>query len=234
MKIDINANNDGINYEICQNLKICNCDERIFIDRAEEFTALCRRSFAEHLDKNIKMGPAYMTEEKWTEISNGSIGQYIICFGRIIAFWLAKPDFDKKETFGKILAVDPQFKGNHIGLTLSQSRAEYLRELGMNVFCTNTSIKAEHVVRFHQRYGCKAVGMASWSNTNYYSVILRLALNPEYEISDLEAKRRFIISKIKCMTLLKEDGTSTLLSKILHQVFSIYSKIKSLRAINNI
>lgn len=205
---------------------IHNCDEKEFIDRADEFTRLCRLSFAEHANRNVKMGPCYMITEKWIALSKGCIGQYIEDQGRIIAFWIAHPDYAKKETYGRILAVDPEHKGKHLGLSLSLSRANYLREQGMNVFMTDTSLKAPHVVKFHKNYGCKAVGMTSWPNTNYYTVILRLALTPEYEISDKEARRRFFISKIKCKMLLKEDGSVTLFGRLAHPALSLLSKLK--------
>lgn len=226
MITDSNINDSRIDNGFDKQYVICNCDEKIFLARAEEFSELCRQSFAEHLEKNVKMGPGYMTVDKWIEISNGCIGQYIEDTGRIIAFWLVHPDFEKKEAYGKILAVDPEYKGNHLGLNLSHSISNYLRELNLNVFWTDTSLKAPHVVKFHKRYGCKAVGMTSWSNTNYYTVLLRLALTPESEISDHAAKRRFFFSKIKCKALLQEDGTSTLIYKILYPVINLCSRVK--------
>ncbi|MDE7089774.1 MAG: GNAT family N-acetyltransferase [Prevotella sp.] len=207
---------------------IRNCDEQTFIARADDFSKLCRQAFAEHIDRNVKMGPCYMTSDKWIELSRGCIGQYIEDDGGVIAFWLVYPDYKKKETYGKILAVAPEHKGNHLGLSLSRALANYLRELGMNVFMTDTSLKAPHVVKFHKSYGCKAIGMTSWPNTNYYSVILRLALTPECEISDREANKRFRISRFKCKMLLKEDGSATLFGKIYNLAVLLFSKLKYL------
>lgn len=96
--------------------------------------------------------------------------------------------------------------------------------MGMNVFYTDTSLKAPHVVKFHRSYGCKVVGMTSWSNTNYYTVLLRLALHPEYEVSDRKAKLMFILSKFKCKLMLNEDGSRTFMGKI----FYLFIKIKKL------
>lgn len=84
----------------------------------------------------------------------------------------------------------------------------------MNVFHTDTSMNAPHVVKFHKSYGCKAVGMTSWPNTNYYTVLLRMALRPEFEITDEEAERRFKRSSFKCKLLLNENGSKTFLGKI--------------------
>lgn len=86
--------------------------------------------------------------------------------------------------------------------------------MGMNVFNTDTSMKAPHVIKFHKSNGCKAVGMVSWPNTNYYSVLLRLALNPEYEISDEEAERRFKRSAKLCKLRFNEDGSRTIIGKL--------------------
>lgn len=208
------------------NIDIKNCDEKLFVERAEEFTDLCRRSFAEHLEKNVKMGPGYMKRDKWIELSHGCIGQYIEDSGKIIAFWLVKPNFDKKEAYGRILAVDPLYKGNQLGLSLSLSLSNYLRDLGLNIFMTDTSLKAPHVVKFHKKYGCKAVGITSWSNTNYYTVILRLALNPIFEISDFDAKKRFLISSIRCKSLWKEDGNMTAFNKIMQPIKKLVSLFK--------
>lgn len=199
-------------------ITIKNCDEEIFAKRAEEFADLCRSSFSEHANRDVRMGPCYMTVDKWKETSKGCLGQYIENDGKIIAFWLAKPNYDKKETYGKILAVDPSHKGKHLGLSLSLSLANYLRELGMNVFITDTSLKAPHVVKFHKSYGCKAVGVTSWSNTNYYTVILRLALRPEYEISDFRARMKYIVSMVKCLLLLNEDGSKTTFAKFYERI----------------
>lgn len=198
---------------------IQNCDEKFFVERAEEFADLCRRSFSEHANRDVRMGPCYMTAEKWIGESTGCLGQYIEVDGHIIAFWLARPNYDKKETYGRILAVDPDYKGLHLGYSLSLSLAKYLKELGMNVFYTDTSLKAPHVVRFHKSYGCKAVGVKSWSNTNYYSVVFRLALRPDYEISDFRAKLQYVLSKIKCHLTLKEDGSYTTLAKLYRRIW---------------
>ena len=212
----------------CKEYEIKNCDEKFFIEHAEEFSELCKAAFAEHDKRDVKMGPCYMTSEKWTEHSRGCIGQYVEKGNRIIGFWLAFPDYKKKETYGRILAIAPEYKGMHLGLSLSLARATFLSDLGMNVFKTDTSIKAPHVVKFHKSYGAKPIGMTSWPNTNYYTVILRLALNPKFEISDYEAKIRFNLSKIKCKLLLKEDGSRTFLGKIYYPLINrIYSFKKS-------
>lgn len=113
------------------------------------------------------------------------------------------------------MAVDPEYKGKHIGTVISQALLNYLKEKNMNVFYTDTSLKAPHLIKFHKSYGCKGIGMTSWPNTNYYTVILRAALKNEYEISDKEAKRMFIKSKIKCLLLFRENGKSTLLARLI-------------------
>lgn len=223
MTIDDNFISDRIIDAQNTHYIISSCDEKTFIERAEEFSRLCRQAFAEHAERNVKMGPCYMTSDKWIELSRGCIGQYVEDSNNIIAFWLAYPNYKKKETYGKILAVDPKHKGKHLGISLAHSRSDYLRKLGMNIFITDTSLKAPHVVKFHKSYGCKAVGVTSWSNTNYYTVILRLALRQNYEISDTWAYLRFMISKYKCKMLLREDGSATLLGKIISPA---WSKIK--------
>lgn len=206
--------------------KINDCDQSFFVERANEFAQLCRDAFAEHKEKNVNMGPCYMTAEKWVEHSKDCIGQYVEKNGRIIAFWMARANFNTKEAYGRILAVAPSYKGMHLGLQLTRSRSEYLRRIGMHVYITDTSLKAPHVVKFHKSYGSKAVGMTSWPNTNYYTVILRLALFPEYEISDKEARRRFFLSKIKCMMLLREDGSSTLFGKFYNSMAKLRRKFR--------
>lgn len=208
---------NGIGYDMH------NFDERISVERAEEFADLCKRAFSEHLERNVRMGPCFMTKEKWIEHSKGCIGQFIEDNGNIIAFWLTHLKYDRKEAYGKILAIDPAYKGKHLGLTLALERKAYLKELGMNVYLTDTSLKAPHVVKFHKSYGCKAVGMASWPNTNYYTVLLRLALRPEYEISDFKANFKFLLSKIKCRMLLNEDGSRTSISKLYIRIRELVS-----------
>lgn len=189
------------------------CDEKFLTDNAEEFAALCRAAFAEHAARGVNMGPNTMTAEKFRDWANGCIGARMLFEGKMVAFWTARLDERKKIVHGRILAVAPEMKGKHIGTRLSLSRARALREMGMHVFIKDTSLKAPHVVAFHKSYGCKAVGVTSWQNTNYYSVILRMALSPEYEISDEEAARRYRRSEIWCKLRLREDGSKTVFGK---------------------
>lgn len=193
---------------------IVNCDETFLMGHADEFSALCVRAFAEHKNRNVNMGPCAMTPEKWRRWAVDCIGVCMMADDKIVAFWLARPDYKTKEVDGRILAVDPEYKGRHLGKTLSLSFMSILRSMGMNVFNTDTSMKTPHVVKFHKNYGCKAVGLASWSNTNYYSVLLRLALNPEFEISDEEAERRFKRSARLCKLIFNEDGSRTMVGKL--------------------
>lgn len=194
--------------------KIVNCDENYLIQHAEDFSSLCVASFGEHLNNNVMMGPCFMTPEIWVVWAKGCIGQCIMDKSKMIAFWLAKPNYQTKEVNGRILAVDPQYKGQHLGTTLSRSRSHYLQKIGMNIFYTDTSLKAPHVIKFHKSYGCKVIGLASWSNTNYYSVLFRLALRPEYEITERKAKHMFLWSNFKCRLLYNENGSKTLIGKI--------------------
>ena len=189
------------------------CDETFLIDHAREFAALCRESFAEHAARDVRMGPCYMTPELWIKHAKGSIGLYIEIEGRIVAFWLASADFDRKTSYGKILAIDPKHKGRHMGSALSIHLSNYLREKGIDVFMTDTSLNAPHVVKFHKSYGCKAVGMISWPNTNYYTVLLRLALRPDSEISDSKANIMYLGSSIICKLIYNEDGSHTHIGK---------------------
>lgn len=101
--------------------KIINCDENYLIQHADDFSLLCINSFAEHLHHNVMMGPCYMTSEKWKTWAKGCIGVCMIKDSKIIAFWLAKPNYQTKEVNGRILAVDPDYKGQHIGQTLTHS-----------------------------------------------------------------------------------------------------------------
>lgn len=213
---------DELEYEIKS------CEEDFFVAHADEFAQLCRESFAEHANRNVNMGPCTMTTEHWIELSKGCIGEYIECEGKLIAVWLVKVNYKSNQAYGKILAVHPKYKGKHLGYSLSISLLKYLKGNGINIFKTDTSLKAPHVVRFHKSYGSKAVGMTSWPNTNYYTVMLRLALNPEYEISDREARIRFFMSGVKCRALLREDGSRTIMGTIVHTPRYLFSKIKHL------
>lgn len=185
------------------------CDEAFLREHAEELSALCREAFAEHAARGVNMGPNTMTAEKFCDWAKGCVAECLFEGERIVGFWMARLDERKKIAHGRILAVAPEMKGRHLGTSLSLSLARALRERGMNVFITDTSLKAPHVVAFHKSYGCKAVGMASWPNTNYYTVILRKALAPEFEISDEEAERRFLRSAFWCKLRLREDGART-------------------------
>lgn len=185
------------------------CDEAFLCEHAEEFALLCREAFSEHAARGVCMGPNTMTAEKFVDWAKGCVAECLFLQGKLVGFWMARLDEKKKIAHGRILAIAPEMKGQHLGTRLSLSRARALRERGMNVFITDTSLKAPHVVAFHKSYGCKAVGMASWSNTNYYTVILRKALSPEFEISDEEAERRFRRSAWWCKLRLNEDGSRT-------------------------
>lgn len=198
--------------------KIINCDENYLNEHADEFSSLCVNSFNEHLLNNIIMGPCYMTPEKWKMWAKGCIGQCVMDNSKMIAFWLVKPNYQTKEVNGRILAVDPHYKGQRIGFSLSVSLSNYLQKIGMNVFYTDTSLKASHVIKFHKSYGCKVVGLSSWSNTNYYTVLFRLALRQEYEITDNKAKFMFLWSNFKCRLMYKENGSRTFIGRIWYNI----------------
>lgn len=185
------------------------CGEDFLREHAEELACLCRDAFAEHASRGVNMGPNTMTAEKFCDWAKGCVAECLFAGEKLVGFWMARLDEKKKVAHGRILAVSPEMKGKHLGTSLSLSRARALRERGMNVFITDTSLKAPHVVAFHKSYGCKAVGMASWANTNYYTVILRKALAPEFEISDEEAEKRFRRSAFWCKLRLNENGTKT-------------------------
>ena len=185
------------------------CGEDFLREHAEEFAKLCRDAFAEHASRGVNMAPNTMTAEKFLDWAKGCVAECLFLGGKIVGFWMARLDEKEKVAHGRILAVAPEMKGQHLGKRLSLSRARALHERGMNVFITDTSLKAPHVVAFHKSYGCKAVGMTSWANTNYYTVILRMALSPEFEISDEEAEKRFRCSAFWCKLRLREDGSRT-------------------------
>lgn len=190
------------------------CDEVFLREHAEELAGLCRAAFAEHATRGVNMAPNTMTAEKFCDWSKGCVAECLFAGGKLVGFWMARLDAKKRIARGRILAVAPEMKGKHLGTALSFSRTRALRERGMNVFITDTSLNAPHVVAFHKSYGCKAVGMASWSNTNYYTVILRKALSPEFEISDEEAEKRFRRSEFWCKLRLNEDGTKTVFGRV--------------------
>lgn len=201
------------------------CNEHFLTKHADELSALCRSAFHEHDLNGINFGPITMTKERFAQRTKGNIGMYAVLDGQIIAFWNARPDYDKKIVFGDILAVSPFFKGMHIGTHLTKQLAAWLSECGFNLFITDTSLKAPNVVKFHKSYGCKAIGMKHFNGRNYYSVILRLALKPEYEISDMKASAMYFISGIVCKSLVRENGEKTVLSQVFDKFKNIIWKI---------
>ena len=51
--------------------------------------------------------------------------------------------------------------------------------------------------------------MVSYAGTNYYSIVFRKALSPEYEIGEKRLAATFFLSKTFCKICYREDGTKT-------------------------
>lgn len=51
------------------------CSEEFLMNHAEEFADLCVRSFAEHKNRDVRMGPCAMTPNMWKNWAKGCIGQ---------------------------------------------------------------------------------------------------------------------------------------------------------------
>ncbi|MCR5183154.1 MAG: GNAT family N-acetyltransferase [Opitutales bacterium] len=202
-------------------------DENFILEHAEEIASLSRDAYREHLEKNINFAATKRTADDIRRIGKGAFLSYAVEGDKIVGCVVFHINREKKTAHGENYAVSPAFKGQKIGMRLAESLCRFLAEEGIDVYKLDTSTKTPHVINFHKKYGCKIVGMASWPNTNYYSVILRKAINPHFEITDEEADARLKKSEYWCKKCFKEDGSRTLVGGVF-LLKTIIFKIKRL------
>lgn len=203
---------------------IFSCDDTYLSKHTDELVELCHKSFKEHSDKGLSMMPCSITKEKFQSRLKGSLGMCVKLEDKIIGFWFGKPKDGTKVFIGDILAIDPEFKGRHIGQALSLLWISFLKHKGFSVFRTDTSMKSLKAVTFHKSYGCRAVEMRHFNGCNYRSVILEKALIPEKEISAFEANRRYFFSSLNCKFKWNANGEPSFIRQMLAHLKSLIKR----------
>lgn len=202
--------------------------EKFIFDHAEELAALSREAYHEHLMKNIKFAATQRTAADICRIGKNAFLACALEGNEIVGCVLFYINRKNNTAHGENFAVKSSLKGQKIGSRLAELVCSFLAENKVDIYQFDTSSKTPNVINFHKKYGSKVVGMVSWPNTNYYSVILRKAINPNFEISDLEAEKMFRRSEFWCKKCFNENGSRTMIGGgvyLMKRLLSIIKKI---------
>ncbi len=150
-------------------------------DSIGDLTALLHRAYAELHE----MGLHYVATDQTDETTARRIGfgecWVAVKAGRFVGTvnfriptltrgcpYLDRPDV---ASFGQ-LGVDPEHRGDRIGLRLIDLAEKRARETGAAIIALDTAEPAKHLIAFYMRLGYEVVDKADWKPTNYESVVM--------------------------------------------------------------
>ena len=144
----------------------------------EAFWSVTRTAFKEHKSNGLDMYPCRMSLEQLKVFLHGCT-MFIVRDGdRIVAFRGAhlRKEGNLSYFAGQLVAVLPEYKGKGLGRLLFQAFEGYALSVGCDFLQTDTSCQAKSSLAYHRSCGFEDWCYASWSNTNYYTIILRKLL----------------------------------------------------------
>ena len=117
--------------------------------------------------------------------------------------------------YHEYLAISPDAKRLGIGSMIQKEIVILIIDARGQYIISDTAEGAISSVRWHVKNGFKIIGVRSFSTTNYYSYIFRKQLTPSrLWNSNIYTHIRFRVSSILIKALYCEDGSYTLLGKV--------------------
>ena len=114
------------------------------------------------------------------------------------------------------VAVHKDYQHHHVGSTLARVHKEHAAQQGCKYLRASTAEKAESSIKWHLKNGFCKVGYASFSASDYYSVIFRQPLNGGGYF--LNGKLSYWCSYVITHLLWHEDGSWTNLGNFLYNL----------------
>ena len=174
----------------------------------EEITQLLNRAFAELKEQKLDYAAASQTPEVTkARIDGGSCvlarvsGQlvgtmsYHICHNEGTGKWY---EDDTYISFSQ-MAIDPDYRNNGVMMEMMKYlMIHVLRDKEIKSTISDTSMKADHLVKTYVKTGMQIVDVISWPGTNYYSYVFRRALRDNRYPDEL-CRRRVRQAYVKCV-----------------------------------
>ena len=183
----------------------------------EDITELLHASYKEHLDAGRNYLAATQTVEDTKRRLEGKM--CALCYdendrlvGSIAGKLVKKePGAQRKwyedDSFIYIdqMAVRPECRKDNILaiMTLKLMRNKLVRSV--DSWMSDTSVKADGLVKAYVGLGFQIVDLVSWDTTNYYSYVFRKPINGK-QYSEKFVKFKFFLAQLKCKLQFSEDG----------------------------
>ncbi|MBN2137843.1 MAG: GNAT family N-acetyltransferase [Sedimentisphaerales bacterium] len=202
-------------------------------DSVSDLVDLLHRGYERLAQSGLKYLAATQNEEvTLRRIKNGEC--YIAMVnGRMIGTILFhRPPANGKLRYGRqgvakfsSFAVDPQFYGLGVGSMLLDVVECRAREIGSSVLACDTAVQAKQLIQMYARRGYRPSHYVSWSNTNYYSIIMTKPVGPMKSRRGNRIKCIAAIClylrRMKCMAVVRRDGQRRLWVRLLSKFKSI-------------
>ena len=173
---------------------------------------LIKEAFSEHLDEGLHYPcldytlESYIENMKdhliWVVTSEEPVELAGVCSMIILS------DGKYKYALEHHAAVSPKYKRHGIGSMMKEEKSKYAKDTCEYMIST-TAEKAKNIIKWHKKNGYRIIRYASYSDTNYYSVVMRKQLgdNVKKYNSPLYCALSSYISFIKVKMFKKADGT---------------------------
>lgn len=89
--------------------------------------------------------------------------------------WYNRPDVAGIGQFG----IEPELQRMGIGLKIMKFIEDHACQDGAKELALDTAEPAQHLIRWYERLGYRLIETVQWRDTNYRSVIMSKALNPD-------------------------------------------------------
>ena len=183
----------------------------------EEITELLHAAYKEHLDAGRNYKAATQTIEDTKQRLEGRF--CVVAYDEnnklvgSVAFKIIerKPEEihkwyeDGSAVYIEQMAVHPDYRDTNVMalMAIKGMKNEMAKKVGS--WCSDTSVKAEHLVKAYVKMGFQIVDVVSWETTNYYSYVFRRPIKGT-KYSDEFVKRKLFWANLKCRLKYTENG----------------------------
>ncbi|WP_297674449.1 GNAT family N-acetyltransferase [uncultured Bacteroides sp.] len=185
----------------------------------ESITKLLHEAFTEHVEQGLHYSACDQTAEITRKRCENGICLIALFNGVLVG--TGTVSFFKKEgeKYASLsqMAVLPEYKKFGFGSKIRDEIIKICFENGIEAIYCNTSEKAIKIVNWYVNAGWQKVGMCSYRETNYYSVIFRYPIMG-HKYTRFNVVFRYNLSKIICKLIWLEDGTLSYCGRFLKRI----------------
>lgn len=206
---------------------MCKLLESIHTDKLtdnqwKELLTVTHSSFKEHHLKGLHMLPCTVTLERYKQFLRNCQVFIVKKADKIVAYNAGRLIQEQNITYVsvQISCVLPSHKRQGLGKLIHQALEDWATNQGCRYLLIDTSCKAKSSLAYHHSCGFENWLFTHWTNTNYYSIILRKELPVGKKMSRKLRYKALIKSYIATHFRYTENGKERFIYRWLKRIFS--------------